>query len=243
LDGDRRSRVAITDTVGREPWPCTCGSLVHSSRELASPLAELDQLVLICPTASNPRTARPKDPVVALDFHRPRSSQEKEPAGALVRRAKYGTALPTLARDRAIEILARRMAVVINGSRELSSATAIAGIPGSHMTNALALQIGRRLVAPASHVEQITLVPDGPGFSVGGPKSRRAGLVILVDDVYRTGETFVAGAEALRKAGFGEVVGLTATCSFTRVTPSCDQDEDEDRATDVSPPALDHSSV
>ena len=43
--------------------------------------------------------------------------------------------------------------------------------------------------------------------------------IILVDDVYRTGDTMRDAAQVLRRAGARQVLGLTVTCTVSAIIP------------------------
>jgi len=179
--------------------------------------------VLVCP---DPAAPGGECAAISLDFHLAarsagRGQSEKlKPTrwGELVKSGKYKGSIP------AVDTIAERLAVVIRRHPLYASAVAIAAVPGRKHN--FSDQLGYKVAKlTCKHLLAMTAVqeggPDGRRqFNVLAPMATR-GRVILVDDVYRTGRTLRAAAQALSVAGASDVLGLTATCTIRPTAPPC----------------------
>ncbi len=60
-----------------------------------------------------------------------------------------------------------------------------------------------------------------PGFALTDPDAVKGADVILVDDVYRAGDTLRAATQVLKNAEAKKIFGLTATCTVSAIAPHC----------------------
>ena len=144
---------------------------------------------------------------------------EDTPAGSLVHMAKY------YGYPEALDALGSALAKVINGHALLKTADVIVSVPGhdtsrvsfgEHVAAAVAKKTGKPLIAAtAAHTSRPAAkerekVEGGidleDEFTLPDDVDSRG--VIIIDDVYRSGQTMEAVAKAAKEAGAERVYGL-----------------------------------
>ena len=76
--------------------------------------------------------------------------------------------------------------------------------------------MARKTFKQCVHINRI-----GPKLELTDSNSVKGKYVILLDDVYRTGDTMRSAAEVLRTRGALQVFGLTAICTVSAIAPHC----------------------
>jgi Phosphoribosyl transferase domain len=226
LDADVRLRVDRFELDARaadDGWPpdVRLRHPVFAWVEIERLVNRLGRLVLVGP-------AEGQCPVVALDYHlvarklhgNPPERPTLTSVGARVREAKYRDPGDRLS-NRAS--LAEQLATIIDIHPLYRGAFAVAAVPGrrhdfsTRLGNDLAKRTGKPFVTLQARADSSQHEPQ---FIVD-TSSVQNKVVIVVDDVYRTGRTLQAAVTALRHARATEVLGLTATCTITAAVPPC----------------------
>jgi hypothetical protein len=165
------------------------------------------------------------DAAFALDFYKdPESDPDPQKwkdtsAGSMVHMAKYyGYA-------EALDALASVLAKVINGHALLRTADLVVSVPGHDTTRvsfgeqvaeAVAKKTGKPLVGATAAHERRPAAKEREKVEGGIdledeftlPDDVDGRVVIVIDDVYRSGQTMEAAAKAAKKAGADRVYGL-----------------------------------
>ena len=241
LDGDVRTRVEKRDllvptalTNGYPDWRCK-----HSAHEWDSfknALEKAGSLILVCATAAPPGA----DAIIALDYHR--AARESVPdtrerlslteLGELVVTAKYAKLGDQTAQD-IVKFLADKLAAFVMNHPLYADAGAFAAVCGTHdFSQNLGYQIVQTLNEREDsknldflRIEHSDNRTDVPRFRLGNHHSRLPDRVILFDDVYRTGSTWAKASRLLLGRGSTQVLGLVVTCSVSKFTNQCADEE------------------
>lgn len=243
LGGDVRLRIgpremAVEHRAVSAPFPL-CADDVCGWEALTPMVRKVGEIVVV--QARPPlRTgtgvgAEPLPVLLCLGFHRTprsRSGQDEDfaltPLGLDVCTAKYVPALaPQEQRDaaaRKLEELAKRLARVVSEHAAYREAVAVLAVPGGRHT--FSVDLARAMAAHLAHKEFIE-----PGTLDLHRSDLANRSVILVDDVYRTGETWRDHAVRLAPLHCRRILGLTATCTLIDSFTSC-RDEEPERSGD-----------
>ena len=177
--------------------------------------------------------------MLALDYHRVAQKPshaaperpELTPTGRAVVAAKY---LKTRRETGEEVALAERLAAIIDEHDAYASAKRIAAVPGSH--HDFSDELGKNVAKRTKKELEFVLLKGGAEspngdrqFTVIDPACVKNETVILVDDVYRQGQTLQAWASALVNNG-AKVLGLTATCTISAAAAPCSHDSRIDDA-------------
>ena len=143
------------------------------------------------------------------------ASMEPRSVSAHLLRAKYPKAGQP-AHD-STAWLARRLAAVIEEISAYRDADAIAVVPGRQ--HRFSDELGKA-VASVTRLKEVGLTPDwskDASFTV--PEDHRSLVagktVVVLDDVYRSGQTFQTACTSVREAGAKTVLGITAVCTVS----------------------------
>jgi hypothetical protein len=250
LDPDvrvRLDRFELDTGTTMENWPPD-SRLSHCAFKvdaLKAAVQHVGTLVLVGPPKGS-------SVVVALDYHRAARGREPErwvptSTGASVIAAKYGRGSDRSERNRSDQLqsvtgdLATRLAAVIERLPAYRGAAAVAGVPGrehdfsDRLAEAVAAKSHKPFVTMARPVEPASDSNETPRFTAEDRDVERVKeTVILVDDVYRSGQTLQAAAAALLSAGAREVLGLSATCTISAAVPPCGHDSCDDDQPDAA---------
>jgi hypothetical protein len=226
LNGDQE----IAVQVERVLQPLHCRPAAHDGREWTHhysfdgpyrrPLHEMLELLKEVLTL----TRRPElDTALALDFYKvppepPSEEWTNTPSGELVHRAKYWTSNPA-EQHRCGGQLSDRLAEVIEKHPTYKAADVIVAVPGTKtefgekLARSVAGRVGKPMVTA-------TLLSERPPAKEGRdstdlepyfvPEDVRGRVVIVLDDVYRSGVSIRSVAAAARDAGAVGVLGLVA---------------------------------
>jgi hypothetical protein len=241
LDPDIRLRIdtfgLLAHTAWRD-WPPD-ERFRHEAfrwKDVKNTVNRLGRLVLIGPPKG-------QCPVLALDYHRVAQKPSREtperpqltPTGRAVVAAKYHKARDGGGDEVAV---AERLAAIIDEHEAYASAKRIAAVPGSHhdfsdeLGKDVATRTKREFVLLKARAESAKA---DPRFTVVDPARVKNETVILVDDVYRQGQTLQACASALVNNGAEAVLGLTATCTISAAAAPCSHDSGIDDALETRP--------
>jgi hypothetical protein len=245
VDDDLRIRVeraeAYSDQIDDMATPDErCTDEVHRWGALKEVLRHRESVVVVCPHPDRDGSIA-GCATLALDFHKVARTTRRVPA-ATPARASADTeatryAAPAAERFRLTESAKRlHRAKYRRNAPELSSiASELAGIIASHpvyeKAETIAIVSGRshdcsvRIGTEVAHLaakECITLAMQKEyvlesKFILTQPDLVRDRVVILIDDVYRTGDTLRDAAQVLRGAGARQILGLTATCTVSAI--------------------------
>jgi predicted amidophosphoribosyltransferase len=201
-----------------------CADETHRWGALREVLRQRESVVVVCPMPG--RGSFPGCATLALDFHKVAEVAERFPFPATERfrltesakrlhQAKY--------EDSTAEVrsIARELASIIASHAVYEKAGMIAVVSGRkhdcsiRLGNEVGNLTGKTRVTLATRNRQDT----GPKFVLMSPDSVKDEEVIIVDDVYRTGDNMRYAAQVLRGAGARQVLGLTVTCAVSAIIP------------------------
>jgi hypothetical protein len=200
---------------------------------------------VVCPAVGpRPDGRGPGCATIALDFHRaarlPRQDASKMSADEAARglprqrpvdsgerfrltdtgnrlvRAKYHGSVADL------PPIATKLASVITNHSSYATSELIAIIPGT--SHDFSAKLGEEVARQAS-IPYILLArrSSGTGLEFALDSSLvKDKKVVLLDDVYRTGDTLRDAAQLLRNAEARQILGLTVTCTVSPIEPHCD---------------------
>ena len=129
--------------------------------------------------------------------------------GQQVHSAKYDKNIENL------NLIADELVKVITNHIAYDKIDVIAVVPGD-FSDRLGQEVARKTFKQCVHINRI-----GPKLELTDSNSVKGKYVILLDDVYRTGDTMRSAAEVLRTRGALQVFGLTATCTVSAIAPHC----------------------
>jgi hypothetical protein len=192
-------------------------------------------VVVVCPRAGRDGNTA-GCATLALDFHKVAQITERIPA-TTTRAVRYE--VPGRERFMLTESAKRlhRAKYRRNVADVSSIASELAGIIASHplyeKAETIAVVSGRshdcsvRLGTEAAHFAGkpcITFAMQkecdvGSEFMLTEPDLVRDKAVIIIDDVYRTGNTLRNAVQVLRSAGARQILGLTVTCTVSAIIP------------------------
>jgi len=137
--------------------------------------------------------------------------------GQQVHSAKYDQNIANL------NLIANELAKVICNHITYANINVIAVVPGTEhdFSDRLGKEVARKTSKQCVLINRRTDVGAGPKFALTDSNSVKRKDVILLDDVYRTGDTMRSAAEVLRNEGALQVFGLTATCTVSAIAPHC----------------------
>ncbi|HEX7214061.1 MAG TPA: phosphoribosyltransferase [Methylomirabilota bacterium] len=232
LDPDVRLRVDRFELNARAAdggWPPDVRLChpVFAWVEIEGLVNRLGGLILVGP-------AEGQCPVLALDYHvvarklggKPPERPTLTSVGAGVRKAKY-TDPDDRGRNRVR--LVEQLATIVDTHPLYRGAFAVAAVPGrrhdfsTKLGNDLARRTGKPFITLNARADSSQ---HEPRFVVD-TSSVQGKMVIVVDDVYRTGRTLQAAVTALRHAGATDVLGLTATCTTSAAVSPCGHHRDD----------------
>jgi hypothetical protein len=246
MNDDLRIRVERIDAYLSQPddtakFDKRCTDEIHTWGVLKKVLEQRKSVVLVCPrpTADGDTLGCP---TIALDFHKtarilkqhapgvsgsaiahsqsqlPISRDERfrlTELGQRLRSAKYGQSIADL------NLIADELAKVIANHLIYTNIYVIVVVPGREhdFSDQLGKEVARRasklcvpIIRSDVNVGSLVLIDSS---SVKGRD------VILLDDVYRTGDTLRDAAQVVRRAGARQVFGLTATSTVSAIAPHC----------------------
>lgn len=240
LDDDLRMRVEradiYSDQIDDMMTPDErCTDEAHRWGALREVLRERESVVVVCPRAGRDGSSA-GCATLALDFHKVAQITERVPV-TTTEAARYE--VPERERFLLTESAKRlHHAKYRRNVADVSSiASELAGIIASHplyeKAETIAVVSGRshdcsvRLGTEAAHLVGkpcITFAVQkecdaGSKFMLTEPDLVRDKVVIIIDDVYRTGDTLRNAAQTLRGAGARQILGLTATCTVSAIIP------------------------
>jgi hypothetical protein len=245
IDDDLRMRVERADIYLNQVNDAMtpdgrCADEIHRWGALKEVLKHRGSVVVVCPRPG-PGGSVPGCATLALDFHKVAqtlgTTPPAVPVGAMARarfdeppilsserflltdlgkrfhRAKYHGSFAD------VKSIAAELASIIVRHPAYEKAEMIAVISGR--SHDFSVQLGNE-AARLSAKPCITLTKQGgpdaeSRFMLAESDSVRDREIILMDDVYRTGDTMRDATRALRRAGARQVLGLTATCAISAI--------------------------
>jgi Phosphoribosyl transferase domain len=249
VDGDLRMRVErldispsqVDDTATPDE---RCTDETHRWGALREVLRQLQSIVLVCPTAGPGHDGRGDCATIALDFHRaaqlPKRHVSETPVDRAARDLPHQLPIHSGERFRLTDVgnrlvrakyrgsvadlspIATQLASVITNHPAYARAAVIVTVPGT--SHDFSARLGEEVARRASRLCVLLTrrrSNAGPEFVLDSNLVKDRD-VILLDDVYRTGDTLRDAAQVLRKAGAHQVLGLTATCTVSAIAPHCD---------------------
>jgi hypothetical protein len=242
-DDDLRIRVERAEICSRQADAMMtpdgrCTDEAHRWDALSEALQQRESLVVVCPRPGRDGRAA-GCATLALDFHKVAQVTAHAPAAEAahaeaarfsvlpgerfrltesakrMHRAKYEHSAA------AISSIAGEMASIIAAHPAYQKAELVVVVPGRK--HDCSVRLGTE-VADLTGKACVTLARqnegDGPpDYLLLQPDLVRDREIILVDDVYRTGDTFRDAAQVLRGAGARHVLGLTVTCTVSAQIP------------------------
>lgn len=257
IDDDLRMRVERADIYSPQVDDMMtlderCTDEAHRWGALREVLRRRDSLVVVCPKPGRDGSV-PGCAALALDFHKVAGISERVPAA--VPAGEIGPSqsgrLPLPAGERfLLTELAKRLhrAKYQRSVEDIRSiASELADIIASHATYEKAeiiavvsgrkhdcsVQLGTEVASLAAKM-CVTLAKQEEcdaesRFMLIEPGLVKGRKVILIDDVYRTGDTLRDAAQVLRRAGARQVLGLTVTCAVSAIVPPIVPDQSSAR--------------
>lgn len=216
-----------------------CTHEAHRWGVLKEVLRQRESVVVVCPRLGRDGSLA-GCAALALDFHKVAQMTGRVPGaapGAGTEAVRYP--VPTGERFLLTESAKRlhRAKYRRNATDVSSIARELAGIIASHpaykKAEIIAVVSGRshdcsvRLGTEVAHLAAKTCITltmqkeyDAESkFMLTEPDLVRDRVVILIDDVYRTGDTLRDAARVLRSAGARQILGLTVTCTVSAIIP------------------------
>ncbi len=202
-----------------------CMDETHRWGVLREVLDQRESVVAVCPRPGRDGSI-PGCATLALDFHKVAQAAERFPFPATERfrltesakrlhRVKY--------RRNAAELqsIASELAGIIVSHSIYNEAEIIAIVSGRK--HDCSIQLGTEVANLAAKM-RVTLAKQDEcgaesGFMLAEPGLVKDRGIIIVDDVYRTGDTMRDAAQSLRRAGARQVLGLTVTCTVSAMVP------------------------
>lgn len=147
-----------------------------------------------------------------------RRHYERRDAGALVQQAKYGQESSPRTAEQAFAILSEALIGLVHARNECVGVTDVIGVPGSGgFSDRLAADVAEglklRLVEiQARNTSKVSAKQDAyvrrPSYAIDVDLT--GSVVLVIDDVYHSGQTMAAVAQASIEAGAARAVGLAA---------------------------------
>lgn len=219
-----------------------CTDEAHRWGVLREVLRQRESVVVVCPRLGRDGSV-PGCATLALDFHKVAQITARVPAAvpaaAIARTRLDRFPLPASERFQLTESAKRlhRAKYQRNAADVRSIASELASIIASHSiyneAEVIAVVSGRKHdcsiqlgteVANLAAKMCVTLAKQNEcdaesKFMLAKPGLIKDKGIILVDDVYRTGDTMRDVAQVLRRAGARQVLGLTVTCTVSAIIP------------------------
>lgn len=228
IDEDLRIRVARADIYSNQLDDMMtpderCTDETHRWGALSEVLRQRESVVALCPRPGRDGGI-PGCAALALDFHKVAQDQLPPPAGERFLLTELAKRLHQAKYQRNaadIRSIASELTSVIASHAIYNEAGIIAVVSGRK--HDCSIQLGTEVANLAAKM-CVTLAKQDEAdaeskFMLAEPGLVRDRGVIIVDDVYRTGDTMRDAAQVLRRAGARRVLGLTVTCTVSAVIP------------------------
>ena len=242
IDDDLRIRVERAEICSRQADAMMtpdgrCTDEAHRWDALSAALRQRESVVVVCPRPGRDGRAA-GCATLALDFHKVTQVTGQVPAAVAHGEAVW---FPIPARERFlltesakrlhrakyehsaadISSIAGELASIIASHPAYRKAKLIVVVPGGK--HDCSVRLGTE-VADLTGKTCVTLARRNecdrpPKYLLLQPDLVGDREIILVDDVYRTGDTFRDAAQVLREAGARQVLGLTVTCTVSAQIP------------------------